>query len=125
MKNARVMIIRLPLVSGLHTTYLEHVVAFGRFINLRMELLFGPSVAVSALVSVFAVGGFSPLVAVFNVGARRRPVFEGLRTPSAVFVVVVLRASVSLAAEPRRTTALVRLVVRQHESRALPFRIFS
>lgn len=89
-----------------------------------MELLLRPRVAVSALVTVLAVGGFSPLVAVFHVGARRRPIFERLRTPSSIFVVVVLRASVSLAAEPRRATALIRLVVGQHERRTLPFGIF-
>jgi len=89
-----------------------------------MELLLGSSVAVTALIAAFAVGGFAPLVAVFDVGTRGGPVLEGLRTPAPVFVVVVLRASVSLAAKTRRTAALIRLVIGQHERRALPLRIF-
>ena len=88
-----------------------------------MELLFGPGVTIGAMIAAFAVGRFSPLVAVFDVGTRRRSVLEGLRTAAPVFVVVVLRASVTLTTQTRRTTALIRLVIGQHERRALPFGI--
>ena len=89
-----------------------------------MELLFRSGVAVGALVAAVAVGRFAPLVAVFDVGARRRPVLERLGTPAAVLVVVVLRAGVALTTKTRRTATLIRLVIGQNERRALPFRVF-
>ena len=104
--------------------HLQHIVAFRRLVNLRVELLFGSGVAVGALVAAVAIGRFPPLVAVFDVGAGRGPVLERLGTPAAVLVVVVLRAGVALATKTRRTAALIRLVIGQHERGALPFGIF-
>ena len=114
------LVIHLPLVSP----HLQHVVAFGRLVNFGMELLFGSGVAVGAVVAALAVGGFSPLVAVFHVGTRRRSILERLGTSPAIFVVVILRASVALPTQTRRTTALIRLVVGQHKRRALPLGVF-
>ena len=104
--------------------YLQHIIAFGRLVNLRVKLLFRSGVAVGALVAAVAVGRFAPLVAVFDVGAGRRPVLERLGTPAAVLVVVVLRAGVALTTKTRRTATLIRLVIGQNERRALPFRVF-
>ncbi len=50
-----------------------HVVALGRLVDLRMELLLGARVAVLAHVAVLAARRIAPLLAVFGVRARRRP----------------------------------------------------
>lgn len=51
---------------------LLHVVAFGRFVNLGMELLFRPCVTIRARISLFAVARLAPFLAVFHIRAWRR-----------------------------------------------------
>lgn len=51
---------------------LLHIVAFGGFVDLRMELLLRTSMTVRACVSLLAVAWLTPFLAVFHVRAWRR-----------------------------------------------------
>lgn len=51
-----------------------HVIALGRLVDLRMELLFGARVTILTVVAGLAVGRFAPLLAMFDVRTRRRAV---------------------------------------------------
>ena len=51
-----------------------YVVAFGRLVDLRMELLLSPGVTVLATVAGVARHGIAPFVARLDVGTRRRTV---------------------------------------------------
>lgn len=93
---------------------LLHVVALGALVDLRVELLLGACVAVRTLVAVVAVARLAPLLAVLHVGAGGAAVLVLARRATLVLAVVVLWAGVTLAAEPRRALARLRLVRRQH-----------
>ena len=47
---------------------LLHVVALGRLVDLRVELLLGPRVAVDAIVALVAVPRLAPFLAVLHIG---------------------------------------------------------
>lgn len=91
-----------------------HVVAFGRFVNLRVELLFRSRVAVLAIVAGLAVRRVAPFVTRFYVRTWSRSVLVLLGTPSFVLIVVKLRAGIALPAQPGWFLAGFRLVVGQN-----------
>lgn len=104
---------------------LLHVVAFGGFIDLRVELLLCAGVAVLAGVSILTFARVSPLIPVFYVRTWRRPVFVFPGTPPPVLAVVVVGTGITLAAQPRRFLARLRLIVSQHISSLLPPRLLT
>ena len=53
------------------------IVAFCRLVDFWVELLFRACVAVRAGISLFAVGGVTPLVIQLHIGAWSRPEGEG------------------------------------------------
>lgn len=58
------------------------IVALGRLVDLRVELLLGACVAVLAVIAGLAVARFSPFLAVLDIGARSGPktmVYRGLK----------------------------------------------
>ena len=75
------------------------VITLGRLVDLGVELLLSPGVAVLTRVAHLAVDGVAPLVRRLHRGARRRAVLELLGTPPPVLVVVELGARVPLPAE--------------------------
>lgn len=58
---------------------LLHVVAFGGFVDLRMELLFRPCVTIRTRVSLLAVPRLAPFLAVFHVRAWRRSTISDIQ----------------------------------------------
>lgn len=99
---------------------LLHIIAFGGFVDLWMELLFCASVAVLAGVSIFTLAGISPLVPVLHTGTRRRSVFVFSWTSSSVFAIVVVGTGITLATEPGGFLTLLCLVISQHIRCILP-----
>ena len=73
------------------------VVTLGRLVDLGVELLLGPGVAVLAVVPLVAVGRVPPLVRCLDCRTRSAPVLELLGTPPPVLVVVKLRTRVALS----------------------------
>lgn len=77
-----------------------------------MELLFGPSVAVLAVVSSLAVVRLAPFFSVLDIRTGRGAVLELPRTAPFVFAIVILRTSVALAAETWWPLTWLRLIIR-------------
>ena len=75
----------------------DDVIAFGGLVDLGVELLLGPGVAVLAVVPLVAVGRVPPLVRCLDCRTRSAPVLELLGTPPPVLVVVKLRTRVALS----------------------------
>ena len=90
------------------------VITLGALVDLRVELLLCPGVAVLARVAHVAVHGVAPLIRGFDRGAGRGPVLELPRTPPPILVVVILGAGVALSAQPRGLLARLCFVVGQH-----------
>lgn len=99
---------------------LLHIVAFGGFVDLGMELLLRASMTVRARVSLLAVARLAPFFAVFHVRAWCRTIFIFPGATSLVLAVVILWTSVTLPTEPRRSLTRLGLVVAQHIVRVLP-----
>lgn len=99
---------------------LLHVVAFGGFVNLGMELLFRPCVTIRARISLFAVAWLAPFLAVFHIRAWRRSIFVFPWTAPLILAVVILRTGVALPTQPRRSLARLCLVIAEHIIRVLP-----
>jgi len=62
--------------SAWAVTSLLHVVTFGRFVYLRMKLLFRTRMAIRTCVTLLAVARFTPFLAVFHIRAWRWPVLS-------------------------------------------------
>lgn len=99
---------------------LLHVVAFGGFVDLGMELLFRPCVTIRARVSLLAVPRLAPFLAVFHIWTWCRSIFVFPWTAPLILAVVILWTGVALSAQPRRSFARLGLVVAQHIIRVLP-----
>lgn len=104
---------------------LLNVIAFGGFVDLRVELLFCPRVAVRTAFSALTFTRVPPLITVLHRGTRQGSVFVFVRAPPAVFAVVIVGTCIALTAQPRRFFAKLSLVVREHETVVLPAWIFT
>ena len=98
----------------------DHVVALGRLVDLRVELLLGARVTVLAHVAVLAHSGLEPVVALLDIGARRRAVLEHARVAATIARIVILRTREALATEARRPLARLSLVVDEHVGDVAP-----
>ena len=96
------------------------IITLGGLVDLGVKLLLCASVTILAVVSTITVGGVSPLVSTLHRGARRGPVLVLPGAPSPVFIVVELRAGVSLSAQSRWFLARLSFVVRQDVRRVQP-----
>lgn len=91
---------------------LLYVITFGWLVNFGMKLLFSSCMTVLAVITSLAVVRLSPLFAVLDVRTRSRAVLEFAWASTLILAIVILRASVSLTAETRRSFARLRLVIR-------------
>lgn len=97
------------------------VVALGRLVDFRVELLLSPGMAILTGVSGLAAHGVTPFVPTLHVGTGRRSVLELFGAAPLIFVIVKLGAGVALTAQPRRLFARLCLVVGQNVGRVQPF----
>ena len=79
-----------------------------------MKLLLGAGMTIFTQISILAHSGLEPVVAVLHIGTRRRAVLEQTRIASLIARVMILRTGESLAAEARRPSTLLRLVIGQN-----------
>lgn len=111
-----------------HTTRtiasLLYIIAFGWFVDFWMKLLFGTCVTILTIITGLTIGWFAPFFAVLDIRTRCRPIFEFPRTPSFVFAIVILRTSIALPAQTRRTLARLSFVIGQHIIGVLPLWVF-
>ena len=89
------------------------VVTLGALVDLGVELLLRPGVAVLARVPHVAVDGVAPLIRRLDCGARGGPVLVLAGAPPPVLVVVILRTGVALSAETWWLLARLSFVVGQ------------
>ena len=96
------------------------VITLGRLVDLGVELLLGPGVAVLTRVAHLAVDGVAPLVRRLYRGAGGGPVLVLPGAPPPVLVVVILRAGVALSTQTGRLLARFGFVVCQDVGRVQP-----
>merc|ERR1719382_153083 len=96
------------------------VVTLCRLVNLGVELLLSPGVAVLAIVSCITVRRVAPLVGSLHRGTGGAAVLVLPWTPPPVLVVVELGTSIALPTQPGRLLARLRLVVGEHVGRVQP-----
>ena len=89
------------------------VITLGALVDLGVELLLCPGVAVLARVAHVTVDRVAPLVRRLDRGTRGGPVLELPGAPPSVLVVVILGTSIALSAQTRRLLARLSFVVCQ------------
>lgn len=102
---------------------LLNVVAFGGLVDLRMELLLRPGVAVLAAIARLAIRRLAPLLAVLHIGTGRGPVLVLPWAAPLVLAVVILGTRVALPTEARWSLTWLRLVIGEYVVCVLPLRI--
>lgn len=106
--------------SSWTVTSLLYVIALGRFVNFRMELLFRARMTINTVITLIAIAWFAPFFSMFDVWTGGRAILVLPGAPSLVLTVVVLGAGVTLPAQSGRSLAGLGLVVAEHVGRVLP-----
>ena len=96
------------------------VITLGALVDLGVELLLGPGVAILARVPHVAVDGIAPLIRCLDSRTGCGPILELPGAPSPVLVIVILRTGVALSTESWGLLARLSFVVGQNISCVQP-----